>query len=166
VATTRGTALLAARLFGAAEAVRVATGLPRPPGPRAAHAQGVAAARAALDEAAFDAAWAAGRALDPDEAHAEAHAAVAEMASPPRSPAYPLSAREHEVAVLIARGLTDRQIAEQLVITSGTVGQHVVHILDKLGFRSRAQVAAWVVERGLHTSPPEGAKDGTAGTTV
>jgi non-specific serine/threonine protein kinase len=45
--------------------------------------------------------------------------------------------------------LTNRAIAEALVITEGTAGIHVTHILDKLGFRSRAQVAAWVVERGL-----------------
>ena len=63
--------------------------------------------------------------------------------------ASPLTRRELEVAGLIARGLTDRQIAEDLVITTGTASNHVVHILDKLGFRSRAQVAAWAVEHGL-----------------
>jgi non-specific serine/threonine protein kinase len=53
------------------------------------------------------------------------------------------------VAGLLARGLTDRQIAEQLVITEGTTGIHVSHILAKLGFHARAQIAAWAAERGL-----------------
>src|SRR5262249_40314990 len=63
--------------------------------------------------------------------------------------AVPLSAREHEVAVLVARGLTNRQIAEQLVIAPRTADNHVQHIFDKLGVSSRAQVAAWVAARGL-----------------
>jgi non-specific serine/threonine protein kinase len=53
------------------------------------------------------------------------------------------------VAVLLARGLTNRQIAQELVISESTVGIHVEHILAKLDFHSRAQVAAWAVERGL-----------------
>jgi DNA-binding NarL/FixJ family response regulator len=63
--------------------------------------------------------------------------------------ANPLTPREREVAVLLARGLTNRQIAEALVIAEGTAGVHVDHILNKLGFRSRAQVAAWAAEHGL-----------------
>jgi non-specific serine/threonine protein kinase len=58
------------------------------------------------------------------------------------------------VASLLGQGLTNREIAEALVITEGTAGIHVTHILDKLGFRSRAQVAAWAVEQGL--LPPAG----------
>jgi DNA-binding NarL/FixJ family response regulator len=60
-----------------------------------------------------------------------------------------LTARQVEVAVLIARGLTNQAIADELVLTPGTVANHVEHILTKLGFRSRAQVAVWAVERGL-----------------
>jgi DNA-binding NarL/FixJ family response regulator len=55
------------------------------------------------------------------------------------------------VAALIARGLTNRQIGEALVITEGTVATHVVHIFDKLNFNSRAQVAVWAAERKLDT---------------
>jgi predicted ATPase/DNA-binding CsgD family transcriptional regulator len=58
-----------------------------------------------------------------------------------------LTPRELEVAALIARGMTNRQIAEALVITPGTARLHVEHILDKLDFHSRSQVAAWAVER-------------------
>jgi DNA-binding NarL/FixJ family response regulator len=69
----------------------------------------------------------------------------------PASPAAalaPLTAREREVALLLARGLTNREIARELVITEKTAGVHVEHILRKLGLRSRTQVATWVVERG------------------
>jgi DNA-binding CsgD family transcriptional regulator len=55
-----------------------------------------------------------------------------------------LTAREREVAELIARGLTNEQIAEQLVVTSGTVANHVAHILAKLGLRSRVEIAVKV----------------------
>jgi pimeloyl-ACP methyl ester carboxylesterase/DNA-binding CsgD family transcriptional regulator len=65
------------------------------------------------------------------------------------APHDPLSPREREVAALVAQGLTNRQIAERLVVTEGTATLHVKHTLAKLGFRSRAQIAAWAVERGL-----------------
>jgi non-specific serine/threonine protein kinase len=54
-----------------------------------------------------------------------------------------LTAREREIARLISDGLSNHDIAERLVISEGTVEVHVKHILGKLGFRSRAQVAGW-----------------------
>jgi DNA-binding NarL/FixJ family response regulator len=54
-----------------------------------------------------------------------------------------LSPREVEVARLVAEGLTNRQIAERLVISERTAQNHVQHILTKLGFTTRAQIAAW-----------------------
>ena len=54
-----------------------------------------------------------------------------------------LSPREAEVAKLVARGLTNRQIAERLVISERTAKNHVQHILVKLGFTTRSQIAAW-----------------------
>ena len=63
----------------------------------------------------------------------------------------PLTRREREVAALVARGLTNRQIAAELVVAERTVDTHVANIMSKLGFASRAQVAAWVVEQGLQT---------------
>ena len=54
-----------------------------------------------------------------------------------------LTAQEQEVAALVARGLTNRDMAEALVITEGTAGVHVKHILSKLGFKSRHQIAVW-----------------------
>jgi class 3 adenylate cyclase/DNA-binding CsgD family transcriptional regulator/HAMP domain-containing protein len=61
----------------------------------------------------------------------------------------PLSAREQEVAALIARGRTNRQIAEQLVIAERTVAAHIEHIMTKLDFSSRTQIGVWAAERGL-----------------
>ena len=56
-----------------------------------------------------------------------------------------LSRRELEVADLVAKGMTDREIAAELVISQRTAESHVQHILTKLGFRSRSQIAAWTV---------------------
>ena len=56
---------------------------------------------------------------------------------------YPLSAREFEVAQLVAAGLTNRQIAERLVVSPKTISAHVTHILTKLGAGRRAEIAAW-----------------------
>ncbi len=60
-----------------------------------------------------------------------------------------LTAREREVAALIAQGMSNRTIAQELVVSERTVDTHVANILAKLGFTSRAQIAAWAVERGL-----------------
>ena len=57
--------------------------------------------------------------------------------------ASPLTAREHEIVILIARGLSNRQIADELVISPATAARHVANILAKLGFTSRTQVASW-----------------------
>ena len=60
-----------------------------------------------------------------------------------------LTQREREIAVLVARGYTNRQIANELVISGGTVERHVANICNKLGFRSRAEIARWAGEHGL-----------------
>jgi non-specific serine/threonine protein kinase len=59
----------------------------------------------------------------------------------------PLTRRELEVAHLVGQGLSNREMAEQLRISQRTVESHVENILRKLGFGSRTQVVAWVVER-------------------
>lgn len=56
-----------------------------------------------------------------------------------------LTRRELEVADLVANGMSDREIAAQLVIAQRTAESHVQHILTKLGFKSRSQIAAWAV---------------------
>jgi len=60
-------------------------------------------------------------------------------------PSGALSPREAEVATLVAEGLTNRQIAERLFISERTAQNHVQHILTKLGFATRSQIAAWRV---------------------
>jgi predicted ATPase/DNA-binding CsgD family transcriptional regulator len=59
----------------------------------------------------------------------------------------PLTPRQREVAELVTRGLTDREIAERLVISPRTAESHVEQILTRLGFRSRSEIAAWTAER-------------------
>jgi predicted ATPase/DNA-binding CsgD family transcriptional regulator len=148
----------AARLYGAAARLREAIGAPPRLSERPMYERDLADVRARLGEAAFAVAHAAGWAMSPDAAIDDARAAEwpaattvatpsAEPAAP--SPPTPLSRRELEVAVLVAQGMTNRQIAEQLVISEWTVDSHVRHILTKLEFRSRAQVATWAVGRGL-----------------
>ena len=60
-----------------------------------------------------------------------------------------LTAREREVAALIAQGKSNRAIAEQLVLSERTVEGHVTNILTKLGYTTRTQIATWAVEKGL-----------------
>ena len=60
-----------------------------------------------------------------------------------------LTLREREVAALIARGKSNREIADALVVVPRTVETHVSSILSKLGFTSRAQIAVWAAEKGL-----------------
>ena len=63
--------------------------------------------------------------------------------------ASPLSRREREVATMVADGMTNRQIAERLFIAERTAEGHVERIRNKLGVRSRTEVATWAVEHGL-----------------
>jgi DNA-binding NarL/FixJ family response regulator len=69
-----------------------------------------------------------------------------------------LTRRQQEVAGCLAEGLTNEQIAERLVLAPGTAANHVEHILRRLGFRSRTEVAVWAVERGLYRSDGEDAQ--------
>jgi predicted ATPase/DNA-binding CsgD family transcriptional regulator len=64
-------------------------------------------------------------------------------------PSASLTRREREIAALVATGLTNREIAGQLYLSVRTVEVHVDHILSKLGFRTRTQLAAWIHEEGL-----------------
>ena len=60
-----------------------------------------------------------------------------------------LTAREVEVLILLARGMSNRQIAERLVITPKTAGNHIEHIYAKIGASSRAGAAMFAVQHGL-----------------
>jgi predicted ATPase/DNA-binding CsgD family transcriptional regulator len=72
--------------------------------------------------------------------------------SDPRLQSDTLTRREREVVVLLARGMTNRQIGEALIVTEGTVENYVQRVLGKLRVNNRAQVAVWAVEHGLANS--------------
>lgn len=65
-----------------------------------------------------------------------------------------LTRREREIVALLGEGISNRAIADTLVVSERTVEWHTGNILSKLGFQSRAQISAWAVEQGLvkHTS--------------
>jgi ATP/maltotriose-dependent transcriptional regulator MalT len=60
-----------------------------------------------------------------------------------------LTTREREIAALVAQGKSNREIADELVISGTTVERHIANIFSKLGFSSRTQIAVWAVKKGL-----------------
>jgi predicted ATPase/DNA-binding CsgD family transcriptional regulator len=96
----------------------------------------------ALREPAFRAAFAEG--AQPTATQAIEYALKGPAAQTRSAPEQVLTRRERQVAAFVAEGFSNRQIAERLVVSPRTVDGHVEHVLAKLGFTSRAQVAAWV----------------------
>jgi predicted ATPase/DNA-binding NarL/FixJ family response regulator len=100
--------------------------------------------RRVLGEPSFNDAYRRGQSLTYDESIAYAlreRRPAAEVATVGQTP---LTPREHQVAVLVARGLSNGDIARDLVISQRTAESHVASILTKRGFTSRAQIAAWI----------------------
>src|SRR6266702_27938 len=145
----------AAHLWGAAEALREAIGTLIPPVYRADYESSVAAARAQLGQKAFAAAWAEGRTMTPEQVLASSaepvSVASAPAVKPPPQPTYPndLTAREVEVLRLVAQGLTNAQIAGQLVISIHTANNHLRSILGKLGVTTRSAATHFAFEHKL-----------------
>jgi non-specific serine/threonine protein kinase len=115
-------------------------------------------ARDVLGDAAYASAYERGRSMPVEKVVSFVLGETSPSASAPQVPgqssAPELSRRELEVAELIARGLSNKEISEALVISPRTAEGHVARLLDKLGFTSRARVAAWVAERrALNTTP-------------
>ncbi|MBF5001076.1 protein kinase [Nocardia sp. BSTN01] len=100
----------------------------------------------------FDAAFRRGRAMTMNAAVAYALGKQPSETPPTAAGQVQLTKRERQVAELVARGLTNKQIAANLVIAQRTAQGHVEHILTKLGFTSRAQIAAWMVDRAHRQS--------------
>jgi non-specific serine/threonine protein kinase len=144
VLATIGQTDRAARLWGAAEALEEASGAVSEV--HLDYKTELRAARSQIGEQVFGALWAAGRALSLDQVMALAFAAdLAPSAAGPDT----LTGREREVAALLARGYSNRQVADALVIGERTVETHVGNVLAKLGLASRHLVSAWAAEHGL-----------------
>ncbi|MGP7999827.1 MAG: response regulator [Streptosporangiaceae bacterium] len=96
--------------------------------------------------------------IDPAVQHHVVDAIATGSPAPGRPPLSPLPAgltpREAEVLSLIATGMSNSEIAEQLVVSEGTVKSHINHLLAKIGARDRAQAVTFAYQHGL-TPPPE-----------
>ncbi|NKY25263.1 protein kinase domain-containing protein [Nocardia gamkensis] len=108
--------------------------------------------RGALGARRFDAAFRQGQAMGVDAAVAYALGEQPTDVALASGPAARLTKRERQVADLVAQGLSNKQIANKLVVSQRTVQGHVEHILTKLGFTSRTQIAAWFVEQARQAS--------------
>jgi predicted ATPase/DNA-binding CsgD family transcriptional regulator len=140
-----GRARHAAQLLGAADAVRSQVGANVMPYFAPAVARARQAAAETLGPARFEAECTAGERLGRDAALDLALGRPAPAAAPAgQAGPGPLAPREADVARLVADGLTNRQIGARLFISERTVDSHVRSILNKLGFSSRAQIAAWL----------------------
>ena len=144
----------ALRLLSAAARLRTPLALPvarQPWGPRVE--SGVREARSALSEKESDAAWASGGGLTVDALQVEVREHFSSRSGTPQRPAHGLSRREIEIAGLVAAGMTSPAIADKLFLSERTVETHLTHIMTKLGFSSRAQVAAWIAEQRRASAP-------------
>jgi predicted ATPase/DNA-binding CsgD family transcriptional regulator len=105
-------------------------------------------ARIRLGEDVFDATWTAGSTMSVHSAVAEALSPLPQFANAPDTEIpSPLTPREYEVAELVARGLTNREIARRLGIAEWTVVNHLRRVMRKLGCPSRVHVATWIAQR-------------------
>ena len=153
VLALRGDAVRAARLWGAAEALGEAASVSLLPviGSRYDREGHVAAARSRLGGEKFAAAWAEGRRMTPEEAveYALDKPLAPEQTDAP--PAYPagLSAREAQILGLLAAGLTNAKIAEELYISPRTVNAHLRSVYHKIGSSTRAEAARFASEHDL-----------------
>ena len=150
-AVTKGDPEGAVRLFGAAEELREAVGYQQVPEEIALRELFLQAARFRLAEAAWEDAFMEGRTMGMAEAVEYALSKEEEIDPlttpvqeqiPAGEPIVELTPRESEIAALVARGLTNHRIAQELSISEHTVANHVRKILKKLGLRSRAQISS------------------------
>jgi non-specific serine/threonine protein kinase len=150
LAGARAQGARAARLWGAAEALRETISDPLAPADQPEYDRSMAAARVGLDEGSWEAAFAEGKLMPLEEAveyallgEEESTLSTSPVPEPPSTNELAnLTRREMEVAALVGKGLTNRQIASELVLSERTVDHHVASILKKLGLRSREQVAS------------------------
>jgi predicted ATPase/DNA-binding CsgD family transcriptional regulator len=149
-AAGRGRPRLAAQLLGAADAVRTSIGAKLLPYLASPVAQAEETTRAALGTAAFQAEFEAGQRLSRGAAIGLALGEPVDVITSAPTVPSPLGKRQTEVAHLISEGLTNKQIAARLLISEHTVDSHIRHIMNKLGFNSRTQIAAWTASSPSH----------------
>jgi predicted ATPase/class 3 adenylate cyclase/DNA-binding CsgD family transcriptional regulator len=130
----------AARLFGAAEAIRQRMGAGRFKVWDATHEASLATLREAMDSKDFDIAWAEGAALSIEEAIAYAQRGRGERKRPTSGWAS-LTPTERDVVKLVSEGLANNDIATRLFVSPRTVQSHLTHVYAKLGLTSRVQLA-------------------------
>jgi predicted ATPase/DNA-binding CsgD family transcriptional regulator len=162
LAAAEGLSAAAVRLAGATAALIQRTGIAIQHSEHWRFERALAAARKGVAEEVAAMAWSEGQQMRPHQAVAYALSLGVRVPVSDAKPAGPwpaqsadqLTAREHQVAALLAEGLNNRQIAVRLVITQRTVAAHIEHILDKLGLDSRTQIALWAAERNPSTRDP------------
>ncbi|MEU0505986.1 protein kinase [Nocardia sp. NPDC005998] len=149
IATEQRHARRAATLLGAADTLSHigASAVSMLPNMLVYHEEFTRRSREMLGARAFEAAHQEGAAMSFDAAAGFALGERAEATAPPLRSGGKLTRRERQVADLVARGLTNKAIAARLVISPRTADGHVEHILTKLGFTSRAQIATWAAEQ-------------------
>lgn len=134
-------------LLGAAEEVRHAAGAALFPDLTEFHRHCEAKARGSLGERTFSSATRRGGNMTVTDLMAYALGEQLKVVESSLAEEATLTRREREIAELVAQGLSNREIASRLVIAQRTAEGHVEHILAKLGFNSRAKIAAWVAGR-------------------
>jgi predicted ATPase/DNA-binding CsgD family transcriptional regulator len=151
LAGSQGQAERSARLWGAAEALREAIGVVFSPFERSYYEPYIIAAKAKLDEAAWEAAWAEGRAMAPEKAVEYALDQEPVQEEPSQKPSYPegLSTREVDVLRLAAQGMTNARIAQELFVSPRTVNWHLGSVYRKLGTSSRSEAVRFAAEHNL-----------------
>jgi predicted ATPase/DNA-binding CsgD family transcriptional regulator len=180
LAGREGQADLAVQLAAAAAALRETAGLPAVAGARVE--KYLAPARSLLGDAAVARLWASGQAMDSEAAIVLALGTPPDIA--PETAPYPeadnenrsltvvhgipvasappssLTQREYQIAELLASGRSNKAIADELFISHTTAARHVANIMAKLGFNSRTQIAAWI----MNQPQGPGRADGPAGS--
>jgi ATP/maltotriose-dependent transcriptional regulator MalT len=160
VVAAQGEPVRAVWCMSAAQALREAIGTPLLSFFQALHEFTITSVRTQLGEQAFDTTWAEGRTMTPEQALAAQEPVTIPMAAPagsssvphtPKAPTYPdgLTAREVEVLRLVAQGMTNEQVAEQLVISPRTVNTHLTSIFSKIGVSSRGAATRYAIEHHL-----------------
>ena len=157
VAASSGRLERAAMLLGAGAALSQEHGIVLFPYAQAHHDACHATVRDGLDDARYRTCWEDGHMLDREQLLAAAlEDALQANPRAPTTAAAPdrdeLSARELEVARLVASGLSNPAIAAELFLSVATVKTHVSHILAKLGLRSRVQLAGWLAAHDVSLS--------------